>query len=113
VRFVLKTALGRHGYEIEEAVDGVMALEMVQKRTPDAIVLDLMMPKLDGHSVNMKLKENPKTANIPVIVITGKGHLKELLNIREDLKVAAYIEKPFRMPTLLECLANVLSGKVT
>ncbi len=111
VRYVLNAALTRRGYVVEEAHDGMMALEAVEKRIPDVIVLDLMMPKLDGHSVNMRLKDNPKTAGIPVVVITGKGHLKELLEIREDLKVAAYIEKPFRIPTLLECLDGILMKK--
>jgi CheY-like chemotaxis protein len=111
VVYVLKASLERKGYAIETANNGLVALEMVEKVKPDAIILDLMMPKLDGHSVNLKLKENPATAAIPVIVITGKGHLKELLEIRDDLKVAAYLEKPFRIPMLTDCLETILIGK--
>lgn len=104
IRFVLRTALERAGYRVEEAANGIEALERINANPPDAVILDLMMPKLDGHSVNLRLKENPTTAHIPVIVITGKGYLKELLEIREDLKVTAYLEKPFQVKTLLDKL---------
>jgi response regulator RpfG family c-di-GMP phosphodiesterase len=67
-----------------------------------------MMPKLDGYSVNLKLKENPETENIPVIVITGRGHLKELLQIRGDITVAAYLEKPFPLKVLVEKIKELL-----
>src|SRR5688572_28628774 len=85
IRFVLRTALERAGYYVEDASNGLDGLEKISLHQPDAVILDIMMPKLDGHSVNLRLKENPATALIPVIVITGKGHLKELLDIREDL----------------------------
>lgn len=111
VVFVLKKALEKRGYAIEEASNGEMALEMVEKVSPDVVVLDLMMPKLDGHSVNLRLKENPKTAALPVVIMTGKGHLKELLNIREELKVVAYLEKPFRVQSLVDCLEGIFQPK--
>ena len=67
-----------------------------------------MMPRLDRYSVNLRLKENPETANIPVIVITGRGHIKELLKLREELSVAAYLEKPFPVSALLEKVEEIL-----
>ncbi|HRY29256.1 MAG TPA: response regulator [Elusimicrobiota bacterium] len=108
VVFVLKTALEKNGYAAETAANGVEALEKVPSLRPDAIVLDLMMPKLDGISVNARLKENPETREIPVFVVTGKGHLRELLEVRQDFRVAAYLEKPFRVAQLLEKLREVL-----
>ena len=107
VVFVLKTALERNGYRTEEASNGLEALEKVRAQPPDAIVLDIMMPKFDGHSVNLRLKENPQTAHIPVVIVTGKGHLKELFEIRKSLRVAAYLEKPFRVSILLEKLKEI------
>ena len=106
--FVLKTALEKEGFATDEAYDGVQALERIKLNKPDLILLDIMMPKLDGHAVNLKLKENPETAGIPVIVITSKGHLKELLQIRDDLQVAAYMEKPFTVKVLIEKVREIL-----
>jgi len=108
--FVLTTALKKHGYRTEEACNGLVALEKIREKIPDAMIMDIMMPKLDGHSVNLKLKEDPRTAGIPVIIITGKGHVKELLGIHEGVNVAAYLEKPFPISLLLEKLRGILGG---
>jgi len=105
---VIKMSLEKYGYQTCEAYDGIEALEKIKTEKPDLVLLDLMMPRLDGHSVNLRLKENPETAGIPVIVITGKGHLKELLEIREELSVAAYLEKPFKVTTLIEKVKEIL-----
>jgi CheY-like chemotaxis protein len=111
IRYVLQKILNKNGYSTIEAPDGAEALRLVNLKAPDAIILDLMMPQLDGFSVNLKLKENPVTAAIPVIVITGKGHLKELMDIREDLKVAAYFEKPFQVANLIKRLKEIFEGR--
>lgn len=107
IRFVLQAALTKSGYQTDQASNGLEALEKVETYQPDGIILDIMMPLLDGYSVNSRLKENPATASIPVIIITGKGHLKELLDVREDLKVAAYFEKPFQISVFLERLKEI------
>lgn len=91
---VLSMALNSEGYQVSAAYDGIEAMEKIKKTDYDIIILDLMLPNMDGHAVNLKLKENPKTAKIPVIVITGKGNLKELLGLREGVTVSAYFEKP-------------------
>ena len=70
---VLETVLVASGYTTVLSPDGEDALNKVSSEKPDLIILDLMLPKLDGHSVNIKLKEDPKTANIPVIIITAYG----------------------------------------
>ncbi|MFN3966458.1 MAG: PleD family two-component system response regulator [Endomicrobiia bacterium] len=99
---ILKMALIQSGYEVDCAYDGEEALEKVKSFKPDLILLDLMLPKIDGGSVNLKLKENPETAHIPVIVITGKGNLKELLHLDEGITIAGYYEKPIKVKFLLE-----------
>ncbi|HAH31439.1 MAG TPA: two-component system response regulator [Elusimicrobia bacterium] len=108
--FVLTTALKKNGYRTEEAFNGLEALKKIREHAPDAVIMDIMMPKLDGHSVNLQLKKDPQTALIPVIIITGKGRFRELLDIQEGVNVAAYLEKPFPIRVLLEKLRNILSG---
>jgi len=107
---ILKMALEKENYEIYVAYDGIEALNKVKSNKPDLIVLDIMLPKLDGHSVNLRLKEDTGTKNIPVVVITGRGHLKELLDIREDVTVSAYLEKPFPIRLLMDKIAEIFKS---
>lgn len=108
VIFVLRTVLEKNGFAVEEANNGLVALDKTKEVRPDLIITDLMMPQMDGFSVNLKLKENPETADIPVVVMTGKGHLKELLTVRSDLNVAAYLEKPFRVASIVDKIKEIL-----
>ena len=72
IRQSLSLALSIRGFSVTEAQDGADALAAVAAQAPHLILLDLMMPRLDGWTVIRKLKENPQTASIPVIVLTGK-----------------------------------------
>ena len=108
---ILKLALEKEGYYVIEAYDGLEALEKVAQNKPDIILLDIMMPKMDGHSVNLKLKENKETAGIPVIVITGRGQLKELIQSRQEISIVAYLEKPFTVSMLLVKIREALGEK--
>ena len=87
------------------------ALDKINEEKPDLIVLDIMLPKLDGHSLNIQLKKNPETANIPVVVMTGRGGLKDLLQLKENVNISAYLEKPFPIRLLKEKIENLLWGK--
>ncbi len=82
-RTLLRDPLEAGGYEIAEAVNGLLALEMVAARLPDVILLDVMMPKMDGFEVCRQLKINPKTAHIPVLMITA-------LSERDDRMTGIY-----------------------
>ena len=108
---IISMYLERDDYEVMGAYDGQEALGKIINDKPDLVVLDIMMPKLDGHSLNIKLKENIETKDIPVIVITGKGHLREIIMAREDVTVVDYLEKPFQMNELLEKIKNVFEKK--
>ncbi|OGS21184.1 MAG: hypothetical protein A2252_05240 [Elusimicrobia bacterium RIFOXYA2_FULL_39_19] len=105
---VLSIALEKRGFEIAVAYDGQEALEKSVAQKPDLILLDLMIPKIDGHSVNIRLKENPETALIPVIVVTGRGNLKELLNIQEGVSVAGYFEKPVTIKLIIQKIEELI-----
>ena len=73
VAFSLKAG----GFEVVEASDGLTAIELAEKEQPDMILLDVMMPVLDGYETCRRLKGNPATADIPVVMLTAKTQLAE------------------------------------
>jgi len=99
----LTRALEADNYAVVSAVDGAEALIKVSNETPDLILLDLMLPKLNGYEVCMKLKENPATRHIPVIMLSAKGEIKDkVLGI--EIGADDYVTKPF---DLLELKARI------
>ena len=98
-RDMLARRLQRHGLTVETAVDGRQALELVRQRPFDLVLLDIMMPELDGYSVLQQLKADPLTRHIPVIMISA---LDELDSVIRCIEAGAedYLPKPFN-PILL------------
>jgi len=82
------------GYQVEAAVNGVEALEMAQEMLPDLVLLDVMIPELNGYEVCQKLRENPQTQGIPVIFITAIAQVADKVKAFE-LGAVDYITKPF------------------
>ncbi|HAF94735.1 MAG: hypothetical protein A2X34_03290 [Elusimicrobia bacterium GWC2_51_8] len=109
--FVIKTALEDQGYTVRTAKDGFQALEMAMEEPPELILLDLMLPKMDGYAVNLKLKSISQTADVPVIVLTAYGHLKKFSEMKKDASIVAYLEKPTPMKKVLEIIGKVLKPK--
>ncbi|OGS35288.1 MAG: hypothetical protein A2474_05845 [Elusimicrobia bacterium RIFOXYC2_FULL_34_12] len=99
---IMSMFLNAEGYYTSCAYDGLDALEKVKCNKPDLIVLDVMMPRMDGFTVNQKLKENPETKDIPVIVVTGKNDLRKIEEAVKKDSIKSYIKKPFSMTELLE-----------
>lgn len=97
---LLTQILEDEDYNIEVAVDGEEALKKAESFKPDIILLDVMLPLIDGFSVCRKLKENPLTKEIPVIFLTGKSQTEDIV---EGLKIGAvdYVVKPFEETVLL------------
>jgi DNA-binding response OmpR family regulator len=97
------------GYEVIEASDGEEAMQKVRRHDPDVILLDVMMPKMDGWQVLAALKADPETAEIPVVMLTAK--VQDQDQIRGWSGGAAdYITKPFSPLALSQVLDNVLSN---
>ncbi len=92
---VLSILLEKEGYEISAVLSGEQALELVTRSTPDLILLDIMMPGLDGFEVCERLKNNPNTKDIPVIFITAKSDSDDIIKGFE-LGGVDYITKPFQ-----------------
>jgi len=100
--------LGRRGFSVKGADGGVKGLEMVLNDVPDLVLLDLMMPDLDGWDVYQQMKAQAKTRNIPVIVITAKAQaIDRVLGLR-IAKVDDYICKPFSPNELIASIDRVI-----
>ena len=100
IRRIAHLALGRVGaMDVLEAQNGLEGLRKAEDSRPDAILLDVMMPGLDGPSTLAALRSNPATANIPVIFLTAKAMLSELERLR-GLGAAGVLTKPFDPLTL-------------
>jgi len=97
---VLRDILREKSYKIALARSGKMALEFVDMKKPDLILLDIMMPEIDGFEVCRRLKSNPETKGIPIIFISGLGKSKDIVR---GLKAGAvdYIVKPFQKEVVL------------
>ena len=97
---VLGTILRNENYQINVAQNGVQALEVVQKILPDLILLDIMMPEMDGFETCERLKADPATKEIPVIFLTAKTEVDDIVK-GFDLGAVDYVTKPFNSAELL------------
>lgn len=109
---ILDFSLGMEGYEVVTALDGEQALERVASEKPDLIVLDIMMPKLDGYEVCRAVKSNPATKNVPVILLSAKGRNVDQ-KMGFDVGADDYITKPFSPRKLVERINQLLGQAVT
>ena len=95
---LLKFLLEKDGHAVITAFNGRDALTTAAKDIPDLMLLDVMMPEMDGYTVQTQLLENPATKSIPIIILTAKGQLRDVFAMSANVK--AYIEKPFDPKTL-------------
>jgi len=109
---ILDFSLGMEGYEVVTALDGEQALEKLQSERPDLIVLDIMMPKLDGYEVCKAIKSNSQTRHIPVILLSAKGRNVDQ-KMGFDVGADDYITKPFSPRKLVERINQLLGQAVT
>ena len=103
----MKLRLEANNYEVICACDGKEGYEKAHKECPDIILLDLMLPKIDGYWVCNLLKHDSKYGNIPIIIVTAKsgGETQELA---KKCGADAYMQKPFDVETLLKKIASLL-----
>ena len=106
---ILDFSLGMEGYEVITALDGEQALDKARTEHPDLIVLDIMMPKLDGYETCKILKAGEDTKTIPVILLSAKGRNVDQ-KIGFEVGADDYITKPFSPRKLVERI-NTLLGQ--
>ncbi len=103
----LKMILETHDYEVITAFDGQEALEKVRQHKPDAIVLDISMPKLDGHEVRNRLQSEQTYRHIPVVMLTAHGQYEDI-KAGIDGGAVSYITKPFKVEVLLGIIKGLM-----
>ena len=107
VLLLCRVNLEFEGYEVIEAADGEEAMERVRAQRPDVVLLDVMMPKMDGWQVLAAIKDDAELADIPVVMLTAK--VQDQDQIRDWSQGAAdYITKPFSPLALSQVLQDVL-----
>jgi len=105
---LIRLILGRRGFEVKGATGGVEGLKMIRSEKPDLILLDLMMPDMDGWEVYQQIKADEKTKGIPVIVVTAKAQSIDKVLGLHIAKVDDYIAKPFSPQDLISSIEKVL-----
>lgn len=105
--------LENDGYEVVTAGDGIGALSKISESKPDVILLDIMMPKMNGLEVLAKLKENTQTASIPVILLTNVGSSDEDAERGLELGAVSYLVKAVNRPSVIVSkVKEILGGYV-
>jgi CheY-like chemotaxis protein len=104
-RTVLQLLLSMEGHEVFAAGDGLAALETVRERRPDLVITDWMMPRMNGADLCRRLREDPGTTGIPIIVLSARGlepkHPQRLYD--------RFLHKPFELETLLNEVQTLLA----
>jgi len=106
---LVKLILSRKGFQVVGAMGGREGLEAIQREKPDLVLLDLMMPDMDGWEVYQRMKADDSTKAIPVIVVTAKAQSIDKVLGLHIAKVDDYITKPFGPQELLESVEKVLA----
>lgn len=108
VRLLIRTALQHErGIEILEAGDGVEGLEAIRRARPDLVLLDVVMPRLDGIKMLLTLRAEPEIADTPVILLTGYKDQEKLLPLLEQ-KQTDFLAKPFLLELLRQKVQHML-----
>jgi DNA-binding response OmpR family regulator len=105
---LIKLILGRKGFELTGAMGGREGLEVIRRVKPDLVLLDLMMPDIDGWEVYQQMKADEELKHIPVIVVTAKAQSIDKVLGLHIAKVDDYVTKPFGPQELLQSVEKVL-----
>jgi chemosensory pili system protein ChpA (sensor histidine kinase/response regulator) len=109
VRKITSRLLTREGFEVVTAKDGIDALQVLTEQTPDLILLDIEMPRMDGFEFTKTIKGDPRNAHIPIIMVTSRTAEKHR-NRAAELGVDLYLGKPYQEEDLLKNLRDILSA---
>ena len=111
IRRLVQVNLTRGGYRVSTACDGVEAMESIRHERPDMVVLDVMMPRMDGFEVLKRLRMDAETAELPVIMLTAKAQDADIFRGWQS-GVDWYLTKPFNPTELLVFVRKLFESKV-
>lgn len=106
LRFMMRLIFERAGYEVVEAGNGGVALERLNETRPDAVITDLMMPVMDGFGLIRRLRSNPDTSTIPIVVVSGNPDGEETARAADAL-----MPKPFLPAELVQTVRSLLLAR--
>lgn len=112
IQLIISSRLSDLGFEVLCAMDGQEGLDIARKESPDAIMLDLMLPKLDGYKVCRMLKFDKAFENIPIIIFSAKGSDADK-KLAEQVGADAYLVKPFDQTVFVQTIQRLLGPQVT
>jgi CheY-like chemotaxis protein len=105
---LVESRLKANGYEVISSTSGIQGLEKAKKELPDLILLDIMMPDMNGYEVIEKLKKDGDTKSIPVIMLTARREIEDIEKSMFVYGAVGYISKPFSAHELLKKIKNAL-----
>ncbi|MCD6578512.1 response regulator [bacterium] len=109
MRLLLKITLSGEGYELYEATDGISALEIAQKINPDLIIMDVMMPGMDGYTAIERIKQIPQLRNISFFIITAKD-TRIYKEFSQDAGAIYHFTKPFDPGDILQKVNEIFDN---
>jgi|SRR3989338_6420376 len=114
VVYLIKVLMEREKLEVLEAYNGLEAYNKLtskdpNKVLPDVIILDIMMPEMDGYTLQSKLQEIDELSHIPIVILTAKGQMKDLFELASN--IFAFVEKPFEPKNLVKTVKDALASK--
>lgn len=107
--YQISNILNKHGYEVVAAESGEAAVELANEHTPDLVLMDIVMPGINGFQATRQLTRNPKTSDIPVIMVTTKNQPSDREWSRKQ-GARGYLVKPVPEKDLIETISNVLEA---
>lgn len=109
---MLRTILEMQGcFAVEEFHNGASAIVGIQKKIPDVLLLDIMMPEMSGYDVVVRLKQKPSMQNIPIILISARGEPEDIMKGYSEFGVEYYITKPFTSKQVVAGIKMVLGDE--
>jgi len=104
---LMELVLKPRGYEIIHTNDGSKAFKMAKEHRPELIILDMMLPQMDGYGVQMQMLEDDDTKKIPILITTSKAMMEEVFKTADNVR--GFISKPFTVRELVDKIRNILN----